>query len=326
MKYIIYILFSQILFLQSFAQGNLDKYDIKVEFKAEPSIANSDGNITLSYNSVSENNYKFKILARISRNNKGKSDQYAELTWIRLKYLTNGNTYIIGDDLILPFVSDGLNQSAYVEHMIEIPSNIQSDGQIIGEYYTRDKFTSPIKETKTINTPLYTKIMSGPSQICSEAVFSLGGPEAVILENASGIANLTSLGNNKWKVTRIGANTGEIQMVSTAANKSFSKKIRVGNLPPRISGTQTVTSNNTYYYTVYKTDPNSTLSIDAYAGPGMPYTLNVVGNQIILNTQSIGGNVKDYYIQLRATETNSCGTSNPTVFSVRFRGGDGPIN
>lgn len=166
----------------------------------------------------------------------------------------------------------------------------------------------------------------GPSQTCGEATYTIERPSAITLENATGIASLTALGNNQWKVTKIGSNSGTVQLVSTSEGKKYSKSIVIGTLPPRISGPQNVTSNNSYSYTVYKTDPNSTLSIDAYAGPGMPYTLNVVGNQITLNTNSIGGNVKDYFIQLKATETNSCGTSSQTVYSVRFRGGDGPIN
>ncbi|KKO91752.1 hypothetical protein AAW12_08810 [Sphingobacterium sp. Ag1] len=166
----------------------------------------------------------------------------------------------------------------------------------------------------------------GPSQLCGEATYTIERPSAITLENATGIATLTALGNNQWKVTKIGSNSGTVQLVSTSGGKRYTKSITVGTLPPRISGPQTVTSNNSYTYSVYKSDPNSTLSIEAYAGPGMPYTLNVVGNQITLNTNSIGGNVRDYYIQLKATETNSCGTSIQTVYSVRFRGGDGPIN
>ncbi|WP_282638637.1 hypothetical protein [Sphingobacterium thalpophilum] len=183
-------------------------------------------------------------------------------------------------------------------------------------------YTNFVLNSSTLPETTFT----GPSQICDEATYTIENPGTITLENATGIATLTSLGNNQWKVTRIGSSTGTVQLVSSISDKKFSKSIAVGTLPPTISGPQNVTSNNSYYYTVYKNNPNSTLNIDAYAGPGMPYTLSVVGNQITLNTNSIEGNVRDYSIQLKATETNSCGTSKQTVFSVRFRGGDGPIN
>ncbi|QMV67941.1 hypothetical protein HS960_09850 [Sphingobacterium paramultivorum] len=225
MRYLIYILFSQILFLKTFAQGNFDKYGVNVDFIAEPNVTTSNG-VQLFYNSSTDNNYKFKILARISRNDKGKSDQYGELTWLRLKYVTNGNTYVIADELILYFVPDGLNQSPYKEFLIEIPPTIQTDGQIVGEFYTRNG--TSINEVKSANAPLITKIISGPSQICTEGIYTFGGPEPVSLENATNIATLTSLGNNQYKVTRIGYQTGTVKLKSTTSGKTFEKEITVG--------------------------------------------------------------------------------------------------
>lgn len=97
--------------------------------------------------------------------------------------------------------------------------------------------------------------------------------------------------------------------------------------PPTISGgASTVWSGNTYYYDVVKSDPNATISIDAVASPGLPYTINVTGNRITLTTLSIGANVHDYIIRLRATETNICGASSTGTLNVRYRGGVGPIH
>lgn len=218
--------FPQILFLKSVAQGNFEKYGVNVDVISEPNVTTSEGGVLLFYNSSTDNNYKFKILARISRNNKGKSDQYAEMTWLRLKYVTNGSTYVIADDLLLYFVPDGLNQSPYKEFLIQIPSTIQTDGQIIGEFYNRNG--TAINEVTSINTPLITKIISGPSQICTEGIYTFGGPEPVSLENATNIATLTSLGNNQYKVTRIGYQSGMVKLKSTTSGKIFEKDIIIG--------------------------------------------------------------------------------------------------
>lgn len=251
MRYLIYIFLSQILFLKSFAQGNFEKYGVNVDIVAEPNVTSGDGGVLLHYNSPTDNNYKFKILARTSRNNKGKSDQYAEMTWLRLKYVTNGNTYVIANELLLNFVPDGLNQSPYKEFSIEIPSTIQTDGQIVGEFYNRNG--ASIAEVKNVNTPLITKIISGPSQICGEGIYSLGGPEAASLENASGIATLSSLGNNRWKITRIGSAEGTVYLTSTSNGKTFKYPVKVGSyLLGTIGGTITTKqgrNNNLYGFT-----------------------------------------------------------------------------
>ncbi len=325
MKNLIFILLAQLIAMKSFAQGNFEKYDINVEFISEPSVSNGDNGINLYYNSETENNYKFKILARSSRNKKGKDDQYAESTYLKLKYVTNGNTIVIADKLGLFYIADGLTQSPYREFTIEIPATIQTDGQIVGEFYTKNS-DNTVKESKTISNQLVAKVFNGPSTICTEEVFTLGGHENATLENATGVATITNLGNKQWKITRMGTSSGVAKLVSTIGPKKFSKDIVVGTIPPTISGgATTVWSGNTYYYNVIKTDPTSTLNIDEVSGPGLPYTITVVGNQIKLTTLSIGSDVNDYIIRLRASETNSCGTSSIKTLSVRFKGGEGPI-
>lgn len=68
----------------------------------------------------------------------------------------------------------------------------------------------------------------GPNQICSEAIFTIERPDVVTLENASGIATLTALGNNQWKVTRTGTASGPTNLVSTSNGKVYKMNIHVG--------------------------------------------------------------------------------------------------
>lgn len=317
MRYLIYILFSQILFLKSFAQGNFDKYGVNVEFIAEPNVTTINGGVQLFYNSSTDNNYKFKILARISRNDKGKSDQYGEFTWLRLKYVTNGNTYVIADELILYFVADGLNQSPYREHVIEIPSTIQTDGQIIGEFFNRNGAT--INEVKSINTPLITKIMSGPSVLCSEGIYNFGGPEQVSLENGANIATLTSLGNNQWKLTRNGSATGVVKLRSTSQGKTFDKEIVIGTPAPSISGASQINTVGEYDYVVSKSAANTITEYNLMLG-GDVELIPVSETQFKIKVANPNTSGSTMVVKVRARETNSCGTSSYTIKNITLSG------
>ncbi|MDQ1150302.1 hypothetical protein QE382_002286 [Sphingobacterium zeae] len=48
------------------------------------------------------------------------------------------------------------------------------------------------------------------------------------LENASGVATLTALGNNQWKVTRVGSASGIIKIRSSSNGKIYEKGINTG--------------------------------------------------------------------------------------------------
>lgn len=75
---------------------------------------------------------------------------------------------------------------------------------------------------------VYTPVFTGPSSICSEGIYTITSPGTITLENASGIATLTALGNNQWKVTRIGTANGPINLVSTSNGKLFKMNIHIG--------------------------------------------------------------------------------------------------
>lgn len=306
MRYLIYILFSQIIFLKSFAQGNFEKYGVNVDIIAESKVSTSDGGVLLSYNSSTDNNYNFKILARTSRNNKGKSDQYAEMTWLRLKYVTNGNTYVIANELLLNFVPDGLNQSPYKEFSIEIPSTIQTDGQIVGEFYNRNGAT--IAEVKNVNTSLITKIVSGPSQICAEAVYLLGGPESASLENAAGVATLTSLGNNQWKVTNVsgGGSAKTVKLRSTSQGKTFDKDIIIGGgYVTAVQGPSSGHGGETFEFTMEYIG-QGTIKWKCNS-PLVDMSFGTTGPNLLIQTAELLRNQKNQEVIIEGIFTSTCG-------------------
>lgn len=77
---------------------------------------------------------------------------------------------------------------------------------------------------------VYTPVFTGPSSICSEGIYTITSPGTITLENASGIATLTALGNNQWKVTNIGGAgvAKTIKLRSASQGKTFDKDIIIG--------------------------------------------------------------------------------------------------
>ncbi|MBE8719769.1 hypothetical protein C4F40_03380 [Sphingobacterium sp. Ka21] len=58
----------------------------------------------------------------------------------------------------------------------------------------------------------------------------------ITLENATNIATLTNLGNNQYKITRIGSANGNVLLKSVQNSLTVTKSIRVGPEDPRIFG------------------------------------------------------------------------------------------
>jgi len=102
---------------------------------------------------------------------------------------------------------------------------------------------------------VYTPVFTGPSSICSEGIYTITSPGTITLENASGIATLTALGNNQWKVTRIGSPNGVVKLRSTSNGKTFDKEIIIGaKINGEISGPTTVFPGKIYEYNLILSD------------------------------------------------------------------------
>ncbi len=74
----------------------------------------------------------------------------------------------------------------------------------------------------------FTSIITGPAQTCAEDIYTIVNPGIVTLENAANVATLTALGNNQWKVTRIGTANGIVKLRSTVNGRIYDKNIMVG--------------------------------------------------------------------------------------------------
>ena len=84
-------------------------------------------------------------------------------------------------------------------------------------------------QTKKYEPPVPASVITGPDQICDEETYIITNPGTITLENATGIATLTDLGNNQWKIERIDGANATISLVSKSGSKSTSKLIKIGS-------------------------------------------------------------------------------------------------
>ena len=94
----------------------------------------------------------------------------------------------------------------------------QSNGWTNWYYHTKTYQTIAIVVTEFI----------GPEMICSEGTFNIANPGTITLENASGIATLTNLGGNTYKITRIGSSVGKVTLKSVTGSNTYTKEIKIG--------------------------------------------------------------------------------------------------
>ncbi|MFC3355488.1 hypothetical protein [Sphingobacterium zeae] len=96
---------------------------------------------------------------------------------------------------------------------------------------------------------------NGPASICDEGIYTISNPYTVSLEDASGIATLTALGNNQWKVTRIGTANGVVSLTSIKNGKIFEREIMIGaRINGGISGSTIVFPGKSYEYNLTLND------------------------------------------------------------------------
>nr|WP_199075249.1 M12 family metallopeptidase [Pedobacter sp. ASV19] len=162
---------------------------------------------------------------------------------------------------------------------------------------------------------LYGAKISGPDQICSEGIFSTGSG-IITISNASGVASLTSLGNNQWKVTRIGNANGRITLNSTSSYK----QVAVGSYNNIINnGGNTIPGGINSGLSAEISDPSATYAWVVYggvivSGQGTP---NVIVKPDRNNFNGVSNN-----FGVILTFSNSCGTSTiDKVFLVPPTGG-----
>lgn len=166
----------------------------------------------------------------------------------------------------------------------------------------------------------------GPSQLCSEVTYTIERPGTVSLVNAAGIATLTALGNNQWKVSRIGGANGRVILRSTSNGKTFDKEITLGSPTSTdifIDGLQGNLEPNTTYY--FQLKPG--FSIDSY-------NWSVIGGTIISGKNSniveVRTDPNPYNslnnFQISLNYSGACGAG--TIYHARYvnKGGGDPID
>ncbi|MEN5231941.1 hypothetical protein [Sphingobacterium faecium] len=127
-----------------------------------------------------------------------------------------------------------------------------------------------------------TTTFSGPDNLCDEATYTLINPGTVTLEDASGIATLTALGNNQWKVTRTGNGYGKIKIKSVTNNIPKYFEINVGILNGIIDGPE-------FLYTHYHSNNDQEFTI--IANPGENFTVTqFISDRSSVELQNLGNN------------------------------------
>jgi len=159
---------------------------------------------------------------------------------------------------------------------------------------------------------VYGPKITGPAQICADAIYTIIGAGSVTLENASGIATLTHLGGNQYKITKIG--NGIIKVKYTASTSVFLKDIVVGNVPPKISGTERISTPGKYTYYVHRNWDNSTLEYSVIGGGGT--ITEQTDNSFTINVPTTNQTGMTAIYKVRIREKSSCGTSSYTTMNI----------
>lgn len=158
----------------------------------------------------------------------------------------------------------------------------------------------------------------GSSQICDAATYTIERPEVVTLENASGIATLTALGNNQWKVTRIGSANGVVRLRSTSNGKNFDKEILVGTVTKgNISGNGVLQLGESQTYTL-TLDGNTDYNWSVSYNPNVTWT-KLSATSIKLSTTGSVPMGWSENITISAQAAGNCGTaSNYISKTIKF--------
>lgn len=162
---------------------------------------------------------------------------------------------------------------------------------------------------------------TGPSQICSEGTYTITNPYNISLENASGIATLTALGNNQWKVTRIGNASGFVKLRSTLNGKIIEKEVAVGTPKPVIYGPVATISAprgsggiTDASFWVDKELSGATYEWEIFGSGRIIFPNGNTGKNVTIHVKSHEGTIP-YPCKMRLRITNSCGTSEDIFYN-----------
>lgn len=169
------------------------------------------------------------------------------------------------------------------------------------EWYTHNK-------TYGFSRQIPPTTISGPGTLCDEGTYTVINPGTITLENAAGIATLTELGNNQWKVTRIGSAEGTVYLKSSIGVNIYNFPIEInsemkgtmtgpGGIKQGMSGTITFTplTGNNYTNLAWTVDAgaHTSLQIDPYnlkitIPPNYPLYDTYNGDDVIVTVKGNG--------------------------------------
>lgn len=196
------------------------------------------------------------------------------------------------------------------EKTIYIPSNapkldsIRAQGWAIYIPYSPHQFSKKGLKVKIVDVANF----NGPSQICNEDIYTIERAGAITLQNASGIATITALGNNQWKVSRIGSASGKIILRSTSNGKTFDKDIEIGTVTKgSISGNAVLQLGESQTYTL-ALNGNTDYNWSVTYNPNVTWT-KLSATSIKLSTTGSVPMGWSENITISAQAVGSCGTS-----------------
>lgn len=156
------------------------------------------------------------------------------------------------------------------------------------------------------------KITDGPSFICNEGTYTVNAG-TVTLENATNIATLSSLGNNRYIVSRIGSTNGIVNLKSVFNGNAYTKNIVIGTpISPTsyIIGQASINApSQGYSLYSYQVDvvSGNTYQWSVSGMPGVIITDQSNNSIILAIPRIIGSSSKNINLSVKAS--NQCGES-----------------
>ncbi|WP_313185738.1 hypothetical protein [Sphingobacterium siyangense] len=172
---------------------------------------------------------------------------------------------------------------------------------------------------------LYTPVFTGPATICSEGIYTITSPGTITLENAAGVATLTALGNNQWKVTKANNLGGIVVLKSQQGTKSFIKNIKVdpSYLDGIINGSVMIKQTDPDLNYVFEASNNQVDFTDLNWSTNNPYVKITKVNETTATLSFLPGfNIPsgqtNLNLEITASKSNLCGViSVSTTVKIR---------
>lgn len=147
----------------------------------------------------------------------------------------------------------------------------------------------------------------GSNNTCSNEIYTILHANTVTLENATGVATLTSLGNNKWKVERVGNNAGVVTLKAVNTDNVISTAtINIGG-SFSFTGRPIVNPGQIYTYTVDPSINNITFSV------GGATIISQTSNTVRIRVLNAASNGALPFVNISATANSTCGVITKTI-------------